>query len=131
MGEFRKFDLPKFTDDRFTLIELQLNKWGIDFNVRRVYAIVHAHEPTGQHCHRVEQEVFACFGGAVTAVIDEGMGLKEVVIKEGEAIYVGTYVWHHFRDFTTDAILVALSSTDYNPNREDYIQDYAEFKQIQ
>jgi hypothetical protein len=46
------------------------------------------------------------------------------------AIYTGEYVWHHFKDFSTDAILLALSSTNYNPDRSDYIEDYEEYKKI-
>ena len=46
----------------------------------------------------------------------------------GDCIYVGSYVWHGFKDFSQDAILLALSSTNYSPDRSDYIEDYEEYK---
>jgi uncharacterized RmlC-like cupin family protein len=46
------------------------------------------------------------------------------------AIYVPAFVWHQFKDFSEDAILLAISSTNYNPDRSDYIEDYEEFKKI-
>ena len=46
------------------------------------------------------------------------------------AIYLSSYVWHHFKNFSKDAILLALSSTNYSPDRSDYIEDYDEYKKI-
>ena len=62
-------------------------------------------------------------------MIDKGDGLEEIKIADpAAALYVGEYVWHHFKDFSPDAILLALSSTNYNPDRSDYIEDYEEYK---
>lgn len=127
MGTFKKFKLPTHTDDRFSLTPLEV-KEHLDFKVERVYAITKAVKPTGSHCHKIEQECFVCFAGQVTAEIDNGSGLQDVKMEAGDAIYVGTYVWHHFKDFESGTVLVALSSTNFNPNREDYINDYEEFK---
>ena len=127
MGEFKKLKLPTHTDDRFSLTPLEVGEW-LDFEIKRVYAITQAHQPTGSHCHKMEQECFICFQGSVIAEIDDGSGLKDVPLEAGEAIYVGTYVWHHFKAWTPGTVLVALSSTTYNPKREDYINDYGEFK---
>lgn len=129
MREFRQFKLPTHTDDRFSLTPLEL-KDHVPFTVVRVYAITDAHKPTGSHCHKVEQECFVCFSGSCVAEVDDGSGLRDVPMQAGDAIYVGTYVWHHFKDFAAHTVLVALSSTNFNPNREDYIQDYDEFKKI-
>ncbi|MFZ5391557.1 MAG: sugar 3,4-ketoisomerase [Patescibacteria group bacterium] len=127
MAAFKKFILPIHTDDRFSLIPLEL-KDQIDFEVKRVYALLAAKQPTGSHCHKTEKECFICFKGQVTAVIDsDGQGLKEIILKQAEAIYVGNYVWHHFKDFSDDCLLVALSSTNYDTTRQDYINDYGEF----
>ncbi|MBI5734144.1 MAG: FdtA/QdtA family cupin domain-containing protein [Candidatus Kerfeldbacteria bacterium] len=127
MGLFKIFTLPVHTDDRFSLIPLEV-EGQIDFPIKRVYAITNALRPTGQHAHKIEQECFICFQGEVTAEIDDGSGRREVKLQPGDAIYVGTYVWHHFKDFSPGCVLVALSSTNYNPERFDYIVDYEEFK---
>jgi len=129
MRKFFKFNLPIHTDDRFSLIPLEV-KDHLDFEVKRVYALVDGKRPTGCHCHHTEKECFICFQGEVTAVVDDGSGLKDVRLKAGEAIYVGNYVWHHFKDFTPEAVLVALSSTNYDPTRNDYISDYEVFKKL-
>jgi mannose-6-phosphate isomerase-like protein (cupin superfamily) len=127
MGVFKKFKLPTHTDDRFSLTPLEVKEY-LDFEIKRVYAITQAVKSTGSHCHKVEQESFICFVGSVTAEIDDGSGLQDVKMEAGDAIYVGTYVWHHFKDFKPNTVLVALSSTNFNPSREDYINDYDEFR---
>ncbi|MBU1038678.1 FdtA/QdtA family cupin domain-containing protein [Patescibacteria group bacterium] len=127
MGLFKKIILPIHKNERFSLIPLEV-KERLDFTVERVYALLKASQPTGSHCHKVEKECFICLVGQVTAVIDSnGLGCQEVILKTGEAIYVGNYVWHHFKDFSQDCVLMALSSTNYDSARQDYINDYAEF----
>jgi mannose-6-phosphate isomerase-like protein (cupin superfamily) len=127
MGVFKKFKLPTHTDDRFSLTPLEVKEY-LDFEIKRVYAITQAVKSTGSHCHKIEQECFVCFAGSVIAEIDDGLGLQDVKMEAGDAIYVGTYVWHHFKDFESGTVLVALSSTNFNPSREDYINNYEEFK---
>lgn len=129
MGVFKKFKLTTHTDDRFSLTPLEVGEH-LDFEIKRVYAITKAVKPTGEHCHKIEQECFICFAGSVTAEIDDGSGLRDVKLEAGDAIYVGTYVWHHFKDFASSTVLVALSSTNFNINREDYINDYSQFQSL-
>lgn len=101
----------------------------IDFEVKRVYYISEPKKKTGSHCHKVEKEFFILTKGYCTAVIDQGNGLEEFPMKApSDAIYVGNYVWHHFKDFSSDAVLLALSSTNYSANRSDYIDDYGDYK---
>ena len=102
----------------------------IDFEVKRVYFIHTPIGPTGAHCHKVENELFILLRGSCTAVVDEGEGLKEIPMQANDAHYVGNFVWHHFKDFSPDAVLLALSSTNYNPDRSDYIEDYEEYRKV-
>ncbi|HBZ36204.1 MAG TPA: hypothetical protein DEO26_00520 [Candidatus Veblenbacteria bacterium] len=127
MEKFKTFKLPIHADERFTLIPLEVMEHA-PFEVKRVYAIVDGKLPSGSHCHKVEQEVFFCVRGGTVAQIDEGSGMKDVVLKPGDAMYVGTYIWHHFEIWDPGSVVVAVSSTPYNPKREDYITDYEEFK---
>ena len=129
MDKFRQFKLPLHADQRFTLIPFEF-KDQIQFDVKRVYAIVDVQAPTGEHCHKTEEEYFICFQGQVTAEIDDGTGKRDIILNQGDAIYVGTYVWHHFKDFAPHTVLVALSSTNYDPTRSDYITDYEEFNRV-
>ncbi len=103
----------------------------VDFEVKRMYFITNPTEPTGAHCHRKEEELFVMIKGTCTAVIDRGNGLENLSLEAPtSAVYVPAYVWHHFKDFSPDAILLALSSTNYNPDRSDYIEDYDEYLKI-
>jgi uncharacterized cupin superfamily protein len=101
----------------------------IDFEVKRVYFITEPKEKTGAHCHKIEKEFFILIKGTATAVIDRGQGLEEIALAgPTSGLYVGAYIWHHFKDFSEDAVLLALSSTNYSPDRSDYIEDYEVFK---
>ncbi len=103
----------------------------IDFEVKRVYFITGIKAPTGAHCHKIEAEFFVLQQGSCIAVIDNGNGLEEFKMQgPTSAMYVPPRVWHHFKDFSPDAVLLALSSTNYNPDRSDYVEDYEEFKKL-
>lgn len=130
MKEFKKFDLQTFPSRGYKLTPIEL-KDVIPFEVKRVYYIIDF-EPggrTGEHCHRVEEEVFVQVKGSCVAVIDAGNGLEEIKLTgPSEAVYVPNLVWHGFKDASFDAVILALSSTNYGASREDYIEDYEEFK---
>lgn len=130
MKQFQKFELKKIDTPKFIMSPVELKDY-IDFEVKRVYFITEPKSETGSHCHKVEEEFFILQRGTCTAVVDQGNGLEEInMTAPTSAIYVPAYVWHHFKDFSPDAILLALSSTNYNPDRSDYIEDYEEFKKI-
>lgn len=129
MEKFKTFKLPVHTDDRFSLVPLELAEQ-VPFEAQRVYAIVDGKLPSGSHCHKIEQEVFFCVRGKAVAQIDDGSGMRDVQLEQGDAMYIGAYVWHHFEKWEPGTVVVAVSSTEYNPKREDYINDYEEFKDV-
>jgi mannose-6-phosphate isomerase-like protein (cupin superfamily) len=120
-----KVDTKPGRNSTMNVVEL---KNYIDFDVKRVYYTTAIQGDTSQHCHLKEQELFLMISGNCTAVIDRGNGLENVPLQTGDAVYIGNYVWHGFKDFSPDAVLFAISSTNYNPNREDYIEDYEKYK---
>ena len=127
---FRKINITNIKAPSFIMNPLELKDY-IDFDVKRVYFITEPTGPTGAHCHIDEKELFFLVAGSCMAVIDKGNGLEEhEMIKAGDVLYVGNYIWHHFKNFSEDAVLVALSSTNYRPDRSDYIEDYDEFIKI-
>lgn len=130
MKKFQQFELKKIATPKFIMSPVELKEY-IDFEVKRVYFITEPKGETGSHCHKVEEEFFILERGTCTAVIDQGNGLEEIpMVAPTSALYVPAYVWHHFKDFSSDAVLLALSSTNYNPDRSDYIEDYKEFKKV-
>ena len=127
---FKKLEVKKIQAPNFVMSPLEFKDF-IDFEAKRIYFISNPTGPTGSHCHLNELELFVMITGSCTAVIDQGNGLEEIKLNAPiDALYVGNYVWHHFKDFSPDAVLLAVSSTNYNPNREDYIEDYEKFKEV-
>ena len=124
--KFKKFTLKPNIDNRRTLTALELKDY-IDFEVKRIYYFCNIKKEAGGHCHKVEKELFVCEQGEAVLEIDEGGGVKDIPLKQNEAAYVDNHVWHRFKSASADVLLLALSSTNYNPSREDYIEDYQDF----
>lgn len=127
--KFEKTKIKTLQNDKAAYGFIELKDF-VDFAVKRVYYIHNCLEATGQHCHKEEKELFVMQTGACTAIIDSGAGKEDVRLETGDAIYVGNYVWHGFKDFTDDAMVLALSSTNYSEDRSDYIENYEEYLRI-
>lgn len=124
----KKHFLKPNIDGRRSLVALELKDY-LDFEVKRIYYFYDI-TSAGGHCHKVEKEFFICLKGQVTFEIDEGQGLEKVELRANEAIYVKNYVWHHVVSASAEAVILALTSTNYDNNREDYIEDYEKFKNL-
>ncbi len=131
MENFKKCEIKKIVvPEKFTMSPVELKDY-IDFEVKRIYFITDIKAPTGAHCHKEEKEFFILQRGSCIAVVDRRNGLEEIPMQgPTDALYIANYVWHHFKDFSDDAVLLALSSTNYNPDRSDYIEDYDEYLSI-
>lgn len=127
---FKKFTLKNIPTDRFLMTPMELYEY-IDFDVKRIYFITQTKKETGEHCHREEKELFVMIQGSCIAIIDKGNGKEDILFEAPkEALYVPQFVWHGFTDFSEDAILLALSSTNYKADRSDYIEDYDEYLKV-
>lgn len=132
MEKFKKITLKTFTNRGFNLTPIELKDL-VPFAVKRVYYIddLKFEDKTGEHCHFVEEEFFIVAKGAVTAIIDQGNGKEDVRLNgPSEAIYVSHYVWHGFKEATSDCVIIALSSTNYSPDRSDYQENYDGYLKI-
>jgi len=134
MKKFSQYTIDRIPTDSYIMNPAELHEF-FDFDVKRVYFITETEADTGSHCHKQEQEFFIMVQGSCTAEIDRGKGLEEFEMSgpsesDADAIYVDNYVWHHFKDFSEEAILLALSSTNYDPSRRDYIEDYQDYLEI-
>jgi dTDP-4-dehydrorhamnose 3,5-epimerase-like enzyme len=124
---YRLIDLKTFTDSRGSLTPLELSEF-INFPVKRVYTVHHNLTTRGGHAHIVEEELFFLASGKAVCALNNGSEWIRIEMEANrEAIYVGEMIWHQFEDFSEDACLVALSSTNYNPSRQDYIEDFNQF----
>jgi hypothetical protein len=129
MNKFQLLDLKTINNGKTILTPLELKDY-IDFEVKRVYFFEPLRDIDG-HCHKEEKELFILQKGSCKAVIDQGNGKEEIPMEGGKhAIYVANYVWHGFKDIAKDSLILALSSTNYSPDRSDYIEDYNEYLTI-
>lgn len=129
--DFKQIEIKhvKGRDNMYELFEIDAATY-VDYEIKRVYYLTNLKGNTGQHCHYIEKELFVMATGSCVAVIDRGYGLEEFPLNQGQAIYVGNYVWHGFKNFSTDSTFLAVSSTKHNPDRSDYLEDYEEYKKI-
>lgn len=132
MKEFTKTTLKTFRTRGFNLTPVEL-KDIVPFEVKRVYYFddMKPTDMTGAHCHKIEEEFFIQLKGTSVAVIDRGNGVEEIPMQgPGDAIYCPNYVWHGFKNASADSVVLALSSTNYSPDRSDYIEDYNVYLQL-
>lgn len=120
-------DLPKFLDARGNLSFVEQENH-IPFVIRRTYWLydVPGGECRGGHAYRENQEFIVALSGSFDVVLDDG---KEKRVFTLNRSYYGLYVpkglWREIENFSTNALALVLSSTDYNAG--DYIRDYDEF----
>src|ERR1700738_4265051 len=127
---FQAYELKEIDTPKFVMSPVELKEY-IDFEVKRVYFVTKPTDETGQHCHYEEKEFFIMVQGSCTAIIDRGSGKEEIPMHgPTTALYVPNYIWHGFKDFSTDGILFAVTSTNYNADRSDYLEDYDKYLQI-
>ncbi len=124
--EFRQLQIRTMDAERALYTFCELKDYNIDFTVKRLYFFSPKHgQSSTQHAHYEEKEVFVIARGTAVAVIDDGNGKREIQMKApGDAIYVGNLVWHGFLRYSDDALVIALSSTNHDPNMSDYIREY-------
>lgn len=125
--QFRQLKVDTKTGRNSTMNVLELQDY-IDFEVKRVYYTTDITGDTSQHAHHHEKELFVMVSGGCAAVIDRGNGLEEIQLQgPSDALYIGSGIWHGFKSFKPGSVLLALSSTNYSPDRSDYIEDYQEY----
>jgi dTDP-4-dehydrorhamnose 3,5-epimerase-like enzyme len=129
--KYKIFSLKNIQAENFLMTPLELKEY-IDFPVKRVYFISNPTDNTGNHAHRAEEdEIFIQVQGKSTICVDDGSGMEEIVLSGPQnAIAVPHMVWHGFKDLSPDSIILALTSTNYDPSRTDYIEDYTEFQAL-
>ena len=131
MSKFKVYSLNNIQAPNFLMTPLELKEY-FDFEVKRVYFISNPTGDTGNHAHRAEEdELFVQIQGSSTISVDDGNGMQDIRLEGPKsAIYVPHMVWHGFKDLSSDCIILALTSTNYDPSRADYALDYEEFKQL-
>lgn len=104
---------------------------GMPFDIKRVYYIydVPGGENRGEHAHKELEEVVVAASGSFTVVLDDGKNRREVFLNRP---YIGLFIpagiWILLKDFSSGAVVLAITSDVYK--EDDYIREYADFKQF-
>ena len=125
---FVEYKLKSFKDDKGGLTPIEFVNF-CDFSPKRIYTVYESEGKTrGGHAHLVEEELFFMSNGSCTGRFHDGIQWFEVRLTANEnLVYVPVMLWHEFCDFSAGAVLVAVSSTIYNSDRSDYIEDFDNF----
>jgi hypothetical protein len=100
----------------------------LPFTTRRFFVLqnIPAHEARGTHAHRKCQQFLVCLQGSVTALVDDGVTRREVVLDDPSVgLYMPALTWGTQSRYSADAVLLVLASDPYDA--DDYIHDYDEF----
>ena len=127
MNKPKIIDLPKFLDARGNLSFVE-QFTHIPFEIKRTYWLydVPGGECRGGHAYKDNQEFIVALSGSFDVVLDDGKGKKNYTLNRSfYGLYVPKGLWREMENFSTNALAMILSSTDYDPN--DYIRDYDEF----
>ncbi len=119
--------LPKFLDARGNLSFVEQENH-IPFVIRRTYWLydVPGGECRGGHAYRENQEFIVALSGSFDVVLDDGKEKKVFTLNRSYyGLYVPKGLWREMENFSTNALALVLSSTDYDAN--DYIRNYDEF----
>jgi UDP-2-acetamido-3-amino-2,3-dideoxy-glucuronate N-acetyltransferase len=119
--------LPVFPDDRGTLTFAQVGDH-LPFVPRRYYAItnVPAGKLRGEHAHSTLHQFITCLKGAFTMMLDDGHTRRTYRLDSlAKGLHIPPLHWSVLSDFTHDAVVVCLSSGEYDP--AEYIRDYGAF----
>jgi len=130
---YKLFTLKNIQAPNFLMTALELKEY-IDFPVKRIYFITSPvnEMKTGNHAHRQkEDEMFVMIQGSCTIHVDDGHGIEDIKLTgPHSAILVPHLVWHGFTELSPDAIILAVTSTNYDPARTDYCENYEEFQKL-
>ncbi|WP_286880313.1 sugar 3,4-ketoisomerase, partial [Proteiniphilum sp. UBA7639] len=103
----------------------------IPFKIVRTYWIydVPGGEVRGGHAYRQNQEFIVALSGSFDVILDDGKEKKTYSLNRSYyGLYVPKGVWRQMQNFSTNALALVLASIKFNP--EDYIYDYALFKEL-
>lgn len=130
---YKVHTLKNIQAPNFLMTPLELKEY-IDFEVKRIYMLSSpiGAKNTGNHAHiKDEDELFIQLQGSCTISVDDGHGMEDIqLVGPSTAIYVPHMVWHGFNNMSDDSIILAVTSTNYDASRADYVEDYAKFQAL-
>ena len=120
-------ELPKVCDPRGNLSFIE-SEGHVPFKVKRVYWIYDV--PGGMcrygHAFREQDEFIVSLSGSFDVVLHDGVKVtRHHMSRSYYGLYVPRMTWREIDNFSTNSVVMVLSSTHYDPN--DYIEDFNQF----
>jgi dTDP-4-dehydrorhamnose 3,5-epimerase-like enzyme len=126
----RTCTLPIVNDHRGSLAFAEYES-SLPFVVRRVFFVfdVPAGETRGNHAHKSVHQLLVCVKGCCSITVDDGRTRENLRLEHPTmGVHLPPRVWASQHEFSPDAVLLVLSSDNYDPN--EYIRDYEEFLKL-
>lgn len=120
-------EFPVHGDKQGKLVAIEELK-DCPFDVKRVYYIWDTlHDVVrGKHAHYDLKQVILCLKGSCDFILDDGTTRETVHLDDpSKGIYIDSFIWREFTNFSEDCVVLVLASEHYNT--DDYIYDYQEF----
>jgi dTDP-4-dehydrorhamnose 3,5-epimerase-like enzyme len=120
-------NLPKIEDLRGNLSFIEEENH-IPFKISRVYWIydVPGGEQRGGHAFKEQKEFVVALSGSFDVVINDGKKENRYHLNRSYfGLYIPNGLWRHMENFSTNAVVMVLSSTIYN--EIDYIRDFKNY----
>lgn len=123
MDKVSLIELPKITDSRGNLSFIENNNQ-LPFKIKRVYWLydVPGGEVRGGHSFLNQEELIVVLSGSLDVVIFDGEREELVSLNRSyKALYISNGIWRHMENFSTNTVVMVLSSTEFDEN--DYVRN--------
>ena len=128
MNMVRILDFPQKGDQRGHLVVAEGGQ-DIPFEIKRVFYIYGSDATVvrGQHANRRSEFVLINVAGTSKVKVDDGEGNVSIYCLDRPhmGIYLPAMVWKDMYDFSSDSVLLVLSSEHYDAG--EYIRSYDDF----
>lgn len=112
------------------LVPLEFNT-NIPFKIKRIFYTYYVpiESNRGAHAYYNTKQVLICICGSLKVKCFDGENEAVYELnKPDEALYIEPSLWRTTFEHSPDAVLLVLSSLEYN--EEDYIRDYDKFMEV-
>ncbi len=123
LSKTKLIDLPKIFDERGNLSFVEEYKH-IPFKIQRTYWIydVPGGEIRGGHAFKKQEEIVIALSGSFDVVVHNAIEKKRFHLNRSyHGLYISNGLWRHLENFSTNAVVLILSSTQFDES--DYIRD--------
>ena len=125
----RMIELPQIGDRSGHITALNNNS-EIPFAIKRIFYLydIPGGESRAAHGHKQLEQFIVAASGSFDLTIDDGINKKTVQLNRPYmGLHVKPGIWRDISNFSSGAICLVLASMLYT--EEDYLRDYADFKQ--